>query len=386
MIVRRSPARRRGEPIVALVLLLGGWVGVRAAILDDAGGASLARAPTGGERQSPAAAPAPRDPGASPAWSAPLPLPQSVPVRDSAVAAEAQDAPNSAATPGNPDEARAALRLGGGHQLLWMAGLSMLPLPVDAEAALAQPVAPLRPLPPRGHGAQHNPGPAPLRWSADGWIVWRQGGNGFNLPGAGLPGASVPSGAYGASQAGVVLRYRLAPSNPLRPTLYLRGSSALQAPRGEEVAAGFALRPLAGVPVAAMGELRATRSVGGKVVVRPAAALVSELPVQPLPFGLRAEAYVQAGYVGGQDATPFVDGQARIERPLVRLGPAELRAGGGVWGGAQNGAQRLDIGPTATLAVPVGPGGSRVSADWRFRVAGDAAPGSGPAITLSAGF
>ena len=40
----------------------------------------------------------------------------------------------------------------------------------------------------------------------------------------------------------------------------------------------------------------------------------------------------------------------------------------------------------ATLAVPLGSGGGRLTADWRFRVAGNAAPASGPALTLSAGF
>lgn len=391
--MRASPSteRRRGQPIVALALLLGGWIGARAVLLNDpvaaATGAVVVRvaelpAPPGKVPLLPqVAAPGwsspllPPAPATSAVLPAPSLLPPSVPVRDSAVAPGHSQQLVPAPTP---------LRIGGGHQMLWLAGLSMLPLPAEASLAQGRPPQPLRPLAPSASGKSTPP--SPLRWSADGWIVWRQGGNGFNLPGAGLPGASVPSGAYGASQAGVVLRYRLAPSSPLRPTLYLRGSSALQAPRGEEVAAGFALRPLARLPVAAMTEVRATRTISGHVVVRPAAALVSELPVQPLPFGLRAEAYVQVGYVGGQDATPFADGQARIERPLARLGPAELRVGGGVWGGAQDGAQRLDIGPTATLAVPVGPGGSRVSADWRFRVAGDAAPGSGPAITLSAGF
>ncbi|WP_374529903.1 hypothetical protein [Novosphingobium sp.] len=401
MSLPRTAAPRRGQPLVALVLLLGGWVGVRAAILDSephaAGGAApeLAAAPalTPPVQAEPAiaqaAAPAaeavnwpalPQAPAASaglaePALMPPPPM-QSVPVRETA-ATPAADAP----TPP---------RISGGHQMLWMAGLSMLPLPLDAGLVQGRSSGPLRPpaLGATGTTALGKPQPAPaaLRWSADGWIVWRQGGNGYNLPGAGLPGAAGPSGAYGASQAGVVVRYRLAPTSPQRPSLYLRGSSALQAPRGEEVAGGFSLRPVKGLPVAAMAEVRATRTEGGKVIVRPAVALVSELPAQQLPFGLRGEAYVQAGYVGGRDATPFVDGQARVEKPLVQMGPMELRAGGGVWGGAQNGAQRLDVGPTATLAMPVGPGGSRVSADWRFRVAGDAAPGSGPAITLSAGF
>ncbi|MFM5885466.1 MAG: hypothetical protein ACKOQ3_09125, partial [Novosphingobium sp.] len=195
-----------------------------------------------------------------------------------------------------------------------------------------------------------------------------------------------PGGTYGASQAGMVVRYRLAPGSAHRPMLYLRGSGPLAAPRGAELAAGLALRPLARVPVAAAAELRAVQGSSGHVVLRPAAMLVSEFPPLVAPLGLRAEIYAAAGYVGGRDATPFVDAQLRADRPIAGVGQAELRAGGGIWGGAQRGAARLDLGPSATLALPLGAGGGRLSADWRFRVMGDATPASGPALTLSAGF
>src|SRR5690606_21417691 len=105
-----------------------------------------------------------------------------------------------------------------------------------------------------------------------------------------------------------------------------------------------------------------------------------------LPLGARGELYLQGGYVGGEFATAFVDGQARIERPLGRLGETELTAGAGAWGGAQKGAARLDIGPSAALTFRLGDGRGRVAADYRFRVVGEAEPASGPALTLSAGF
>ena len=195
----------------------------------------------------------------------------------------------------------------------------------------------------------------------------------------------MPSGFYGGSQAGAVLRYRLSLLSALQPTLYLRASSGLAYPRGEEVAAGFSIRPIPKAPVALMAEGRVTRTTSG-TIVRPAVAVVTLLPPARLPLGLRGEAYVQAGFVGGRDSTAFVDGQARVEKPLLRSGRTELRAGGGLWGGAQRGASRVDVGPTATLSVPIGPAGARVSADYRIRVAGRAAPGSGAVLTLSAGF
>lgn len=272
-----------------------------------------------------------------------------------------------------------AAQIAADSQLLWLAGMAaMAPPPSVAMAPTVRhsPTLPTIYLPPKA-GA--------VRWSADGWLLVRPSGNGFGLPGAGLPGAVIPGGIYGGSQTGLVLRYRLAPNSPLRPTMYLRASSGVDRPRGEELAAGFSLRPVPRLPAALMVEGRLTRTLGG-TIIRPAAALVSELPPARLPLGVRAEAYVQAGYVGGRGGTAFVDGQARAERGLIDAGGFALRAGGGVWGGAQRGARRLDIGPTATLSLRLGQVGTRVSADYRFRVAGAAAPGSGPVVTVSAGF
>ncbi len=188
-----------------------------------------------------------------------------------------------------------------------------------------------------------------------------------------------------------MLRYRLAPDNANggdahKLTAYLRASAALNGTREQELALGLSARPLGNFPVVAMAELRAARSVMG-TRLRPAAALVTELPPLRLPAGLRAEAYAQAGYVGGAGATGFIDGQLRLDRKLFDLGRHELRAGAGAWGGAQRGASRVDLGPSASVVLRLGDAASaRLAMDWRFRVAGKAAPASGPAVTLSAGF
>lgn len=216
------------------------------------------------------------------------------------------------------------------------------------------------------------------RWSTDGWLMLRGGATSPGIGGFGPP-------SYGASQAGAVVRYRLAPASKHRPAAYLRATSAVDPMRDEEVAVGLSARPVSTLPVTAALELRGNRNFG-KTRLRPAAMLISELPPLPLPLGFRAEAYGQAGYVGGDFAGPFADGQVSITRSIAHVGGAELRAGGGAWGGAQRGASRLDAGPTASLGLRLGPAAARVSADWRFRLAGDAEPQSGPALTLSAGF
>jgi hypothetical protein len=270
-----------------------------------------------------------------------------------------------------------------GQQLLLAAAFAHMELaPEIAAYFIAQPPdpAPARTLageqPLLGRNAARR-AVALSRWSGDGWLLLRGGSSG--------PLTAVgPS--YGRSQTGAVLRYRLAESSGHRPVVYVRATRALQGPPETEVAAGLAARPFARLPVSVAGELRVTEGSAGREV-RPAAFAVTELPPARLPGGLRAEVYAQAGYVGGRFATAFVDGQARIDAHVARLGKdGEVRAGGGVWGGAERHAARLDVGPSAMVSFRLGEAQSRVAVDYRLRVAGDAAPASGPALTFSAGF
>ena len=377
--------RRRGQPLLALILLMTSWIGARAALWEDPVVKPVAAAQSAAQPAARQVSPVPavRQSAPAPAGIAARPPDQAVPRYDvplpqSAVPQlpEPQLSPVPAATPSTPAAAPLSPRTAAGHQQLWLGAMAEMPLE-EGGAAETQPV---RALSPSQAAAATLP-----RWSGDSWLLLRSGSNGFNAPGSGLPGAYVPLGFYGGSQAGAVLRYRLSATSPYRPSFYLRGSSGLEYPRGEELALGLSLRPVPRLPVALLLEGRVTRTVSGEIV-RPAAALVSEFPPVRLPLGTRGEVYVQAGYVGGRDSTAFVDGQARVEHPLVQSGQFQLRAGGGAWGGAQRGASRVDMGPTATLSVPIGPAGARVSADYRFRVIGNAAPGSGPVLTLSAGF
>ena len=386
----RNSIRRRGQPLLALILLMVSWVGARAAMWEaprvaDANAAVQAAARPGSDKADLPIKPtaprvvAPPHRAQPPLRSAtaeiapPLTAPEIVPTPAETATPAPVPSPDSASQPSKG----LSLEDAADHQELFSAGMNM---PTVEQGAAMD--APRRP---RGVPAGAIIPPAGSPWSADAWLLLRGGGNGFNAPGAGLPGVVVPAGFYGGSQAGAVLRYRLSLLSALAPTLYLRASSGLEYPRGEEVAAGLSFRPVPKAPIALMAEGRVTRTTSG-TIVRPAAAVVTLLPPAKLPLGLRGEAYVQAGYVGGRDATAFVDGQARVEKPLLRTGRTELRAGGGVWGGAQRGAGRIDVGPTATLSVPIGPAGARVSADYRIRVAGRAAPGSGVVLTLSAGF
>jgi hypothetical protein len=221
------------------------------------------------------------------------------------------------------------------------------------------------------------------RWSGENWVLMRAGsGEAAQAPGA---------ASYGASQAGAIVRYRLGKGEIASSYAYLRTSLAINAPgQDREVALGFGIRPVRKLPLRVLVETRLQDNRTSPMQVRPVATVITELPWQRLPLGFRAEAYGQAGYAGGRGATPFFDAQALLDRPLRGVVPRnnDLRVGAGVWSGGQEGAVRLDAGPRLSFRVDPGrlAGPSRVALDWRFRLAGNARPASGPALTVTSAF
>jgi hypothetical protein len=387
---------------VALTLILGGWVAARAMVWDavELGGpvsASPAFALAAPDVLPSPPAALPRDVVDSPAPQPPphLFLPSGQQAISAALRSSGQLAPlpgsglpqSQRSTPAPRFVRRQATTVPAGlavlHPSLWIAALAHLRLPARGLRLFSAPAqSELVPSPSASPSASVSapvPAPRASAWSAEAWLLLRQGGNVLNATGL------VPA-TYGASQAGAVIRYQLAPESAHRPALYLRGSAALNGSHEREAAVGLSARPFARLPLVAAAEARVNQQPGG-TRLRPAAFVYTELPPIALPLGAKGEFYGQAGYVGGNFASAFADGQLRIDRRFLTLGNGELRAGGGVWGGAQKGASRLDVGPTATLGMPlVGTAGARLGVDWRFRVAGNAAPASGPAVTLSAGF
>jgi hypothetical protein len=264
------------------------------------------------------------------------------------------------------------------HQLLWMAAMAHLPVPTAITSALKA-----------ASGSNTNDLPAlpksprPDRWSLDAWAFWRQG-SGSSLAASG----QLPS--YGASQAGAILRYELAPSGTVRPRAYVRGYSSLVGNTEQELAAGLSAKPIKSVPLRVHAEGRALQS-GGRTNARAAAFVTTEIPPVRLPAGFAAELYGQAGYVGGRSATPFADGQLHVMRTaasfdLARANDTRFKIGAAAFAGAQKGARRVDIGPSMRIETRIADTPARLSVDWRQRIAGDAEPGSGLAVTLSTRF
>ena len=100
---------------------------------------------------------------------------------------------------------------------------------------------------------------------------------------------------------------------------------------------------------------------------------------QPMPWRFSLDAYLPGRRRRPRTATCSSTARFTLTRPVF----GSFSAGFGVWGGAQPGVYRLDAGPRVTMQVR---DNIRVHLDWRQRLAGNAQPGSGPALTLGRGF
>lgn len=194
------------------------------------------------------------------------------------------------------------------------------------------------------------------------------------------PVSLASGGQLGGSQAGARLTYRfnralaanLRVSAPMTPETQKRLAG--------EAALGVSWQPLAQVPVRIMAERR--QSFGGVAGGgRNAFAVLAEGGVydQRLPWSFRLDGYGQAGVVSVRDRAWFVDGGATVSRPLF----GRFALGAGVWGGAQQGLARIDVGPRISMQLFPG---VRTHLDYRHRLRGQALPGSGYAVTVGADF
>lgn len=364
--------RRRGQPLAALAAIVVVWTGVRAGLWEQPFPVltTLAPAPpaTGARRPVIAVQAELPLPATQPAFSAPkssvvLEVP-AIPVKvvgqgravtDPAGYASAPEITSWAPSPVAGPAAEGLTATFPGGRRRESTDLALAPLPKDPGTMRAR---------------------AARAWRVDGWALWRAGG------GAASPAATVAR--YGGSQVGATARWALGAGAPL-PQLAARAAHAPGRLAQSELAIGASARPVGGLPLRLQVEGQAIRSAG-RTEVRPAVLAISELPVLALPGGASLEAYAQAGWVGGANATAFADGQVRFDGKLADFGSANMRLGGGAWGGVQRGAGRLDVGPGATLDLREAGVPARISLDYRFRIAGQAAPGSGPVITLSTGF
>ena len=188
------------------------------------------------------------------------------------------------------------------------------------------------------------------------------------------PPGLASGGQLGGSQAGARLLWRVTPNLAAS----VRTSAPIGSQRGGEAALGVRYQPFMSIPVAFTAERRQSL---GKFGGRSAFAMFAEggLYGRAMPWRSNLDAYFQTGIVGAKDRDWFVDGSAAVTRPVWR----NLSAGFGVWGGAQPGLNRIDVGPRVSMLVR---GKMRVHVDYRYKAFGNAEPGSGAVLTLAGDF
>jgi len=214
------------------------------------------------------------------------------------------------------------------------------------------------------------------------WIFARQSSGG---PGSqAVASTQIPSSQYGGSQAGAILSYRVLGDRQRNFSVYGRLTTALSVSGEDRLAMGIKIKPSSKIPVSIYAERRfdGSRRTGSSTAVFAAGGIG---PVR-LKDNLNLEAYGQTGYVLGSDSTYFFDASTVIQKTIINDRRNALALGAGLWAGGQKDAMRVDIGPRASIRIPVNHLSTRVSVDWRIRIAGNATPGSGLAVTLSTGF
>jgi hypothetical protein len=185
----------------------------------------------------------------------------------------------------------------------------------------------------------------------------------------------------GGSQIGGRIGYRINEDVEQPLSIVGRAYSPVNRRAGSEAALGLEWKPMARLPLRVLAERR--QAIGNEG--RSAFALMAYGGVSDVALSgnIRLEAYAQAGLVGARSRDAFADASIALAFPLDE--ERRLTVGGAVWGAAQPGISRVDAGPRLSLKLPRAER-VRVIADWRFRLAGDALPASGPSLTLATDF
>lgn len=373
-------SRRRGQPLVFLLTVLGIWTAVR---VIHHWPATHAMRPDLPDVQSLSRVSADRvaDPFGRRVRRAPISREDDIRVPRQAYAIRAA--------------ASGARRRGAGPSINQTGESPRFPAPASIVAPREPlPAAPLPEMPripvaswPSGEGQLWPPGGVGPRgagrWSVYGWSLVRQGTSG---------GILAPGGQYGGSQAGLVVQWALA-ADPHRPALHARATSALARGDDRTLALGLSARPLPKLPLDLAVERRLALASGQRDRWAVLAVVGAETALDRR--GTQLAVYGQAGLVGLVQPQGFFDLQATATQPAHQRGGARLALGGGFWAGGQQNPDgqggkpwlyRVDIGPRASLTLPVERGALTFALDWRQRIDGQARPASGLALTLSAGF
>jgi hypothetical protein len=215
---------------------------------------------------------------------------------------------------------------------------------------------------------QHDRKRVAARWHGEAFTLLRELG----------PTGPTTLPVLGGGQIGGQISYTINPLGKRPIAIVARGNAGADAqgvdPATVQSALGVRITPMRGVTVSAERLFAHGPAVRNDWTLRVAAGGTA-----PFWDG-RLSGYGEAGVLAS-DGNIYAGGLASAR--ILRIGPVVASAG--AWGGFQTGpfmVGRLDVGPT--LAARWGAIG--INTDWRFRVVGNAVPGNGPTLTLTAGF
>jgi hypothetical protein len=211
------------------------------------------------------------------------------------------------------------------------------------------------------------------RWSGDAYVLLRD---------SGLAGPAA-SPVLGGGQSGASLFYSVDPlaRRPLAVfgRVYAAHDNAIGIdPATAQAAIGLRWQVRPGISIAAERLIAIGAATSGDWNLRVAAGSARRVG------RVDVDGYGEAGARGNGDL--YAGGEAHARLPIGQIGSVQLAAGPGLWGSVQSAGSvvgRVDVGVGATARLPAG---LAVSGDWRWRVAGNAAPGSGPAVTIGMAF
>ncbi len=224
---------------------------------------------------------------------------------------------------------------------------------------------------PRAEQWQRDRNALTRRWSGDAYALARDAG----------PAGPAASPVLGGGQSGASLAWSIDPLARRPIAIVGRVNAANSDRESTQAAIGLRWRPLKGISLSAERLVAIGADARNDWTLRLAAG------AEGRSHGVRWSGYGEAGLLGNGDV--YAGGQARALLPLARIGKGDVSAGLGNWASIQTGfitSGRVDIGPSIAARTTIGRIGVDIAADWRFRVAGNAEPGSGPALTLSTSF
>ena len=224
-------------------------------------------------------------------------------------------------------------------------------------------------------------------WRVEAYVFHRDGGTGYADIARRVPGLPAATNILGGGSGSTMIA--LTPNPLSRHPIEVQARYAapytdwthLDAGRAQ-VALGVALRPIPKVPVTLVAE----RLFKAGYLARSDWQLRAYGGTSRRIRGIDLSFFGEAGVIGRRPDR-FAGAQLIAERQVQLPGKVDLGLGVGAWGAVQTTdrtTDRLDVGPTLRLSREKVPMQLRV--EYRRHVAGNAQPGSGLALTVSAAY